>query len=76
MPAAGSERARRYCSPCSSSPAAAGPGKSPEQAKHSIVDFVEGSTGVVGDGWELGEGPGLGKCGLGLGQGGVQYVYA
>lgn len=54
----------------------AGIGKSPEQAKQSVVTFVEESTDVVGDGWEVGEGPGLGKCGLGLGQGGVQYVYA
>lgn len=54
----------------------AGIGKSPEQAKQSIVGFVEGSTDVVGDGWEIGEGPRLGKCGVGLGQGGVQYVYA
>lgn len=28
-----------------------GMGKSPEQAKQSIVTFVEGSTDVVGDGW-------------------------
>ncbi|WP_146244306.1 hypothetical protein [Curtobacterium sp. MCBD17_032] len=54
----------------------AGVGKSPEQARGSVVEFVEGSTDVVGDGWEVGEGPGLGKCGFGLGQGGVQYVYA
>jgi len=54
----------------------AGIGTSPEQAKQSIVTFVEESTDVVGDGWRTGEGPGLGKCGLGLGQGGVQYVYA
>ncbi|WP_137768195.1 hypothetical protein [Curtobacterium sp. SGAir0471] len=53
-----------------------GIGKSPEQAKQSVVTFVEGSTDVVGDGWEIGEGPRLGKCGVGLGQGGVQYVYA
>ncbi|WIB13461.1 hypothetical protein [Curtobacterium sp. MCPF17_052] len=28
-----------------------GMGKSPKQAKQSIVTFVEGSTDVVGDGW-------------------------
>ncbi|PZE67356.1 hypothetical protein DEJ27_12080 [Curtobacterium sp. MCPF17_018] len=54
----------------------AGIGKTPEQAKESIATFVEGSTDVVGDGWEVSDGPGLGKCGRGLGQGGVQYVYA
>lgn len=54
----------------------AGIGKTPEQAKGSIVTFVEGSTDVVGDGWEVSEGPGLGKCGLGVGVGGVQYIYA
>ena len=54
----------------------AGIGKSPEQAKQSIRTFVEGSTDVVGDGWEIGEGPRRGKCGVGLGQGGVRYVYA
>ncbi|MCE0459364.1 hypothetical protein [Curtobacterium flaccumfaciens] len=53
-----------------------GLGKTPERAKQSIVTFVEGSTDVVGDGWEVSDGPGLGKCGRGLGQGGVQYVYA
>lgn len=54
----------------------AGLGKSPEQAKQSIVTFVEGSTDVVGEGWEASDGPGLGKCGLGPGVEGVQYVYA
>ncbi len=29
----------------------AGIGKSPDQAKQSVVTFVEGSTDVVGDGW-------------------------
>jgi hypothetical protein len=53
-----------------------GLGKTPERAKQSIVTFVEGSTDVVGDGWEVSDGPGLGKCGRGLGQGGVQFVYA
>ncbi|MEJ8282413.1 hypothetical protein [Curtobacterium citreum] len=53
-----------------------GLGKSPEQAKQSLVTFDEGSTDVVGDGWEVSDGPRLGKCGRGLGQGGVQYVYA
>ncbi len=53
-----------------------GLGKTPERAKHSIVTFLEGSTDVVGDGWEVSDGPRLGKCGRGLGQGGVQYVYA
>ncbi|QKS88623.1 hypothetical protein [Curtobacterium flaccumfaciens] len=53
-----------------------GLGKNPERAKESIVTFVEGSTGVVGDGWEPNDGPRLGKCGLGLGTGGIQYVYA
>ena len=47
-----------------------------KEAKRSIVTFVEGSTDVVGDGWEVSDGPGLGKCGLSLGQGGVRYVYA
>ncbi|WP_447654284.1 hypothetical protein [Microbacterium sp. M1A1_1b] len=46
------------------------------EAKQSVVTFVEGSTDVVGRGWEANDGPRLGKCGLGLGQGGVQYVYA
>ncbi|GAA1494346.1 hypothetical protein GCM10009627_26920 [Curtobacterium herbarum] len=54
----------------------AGLGKSPEQAKQSIVTFVEGATGVVGHDWEVRDGPRLGKCGLGPGVGGVQYVYA
>jgi len=54
----------------------AGVGKSPDHAKQSVVTFVEGSTDVVGDGWETSDGPGLGKCDLGVGQGGVQYVYA
>ena len=54
----------------------AGLGKDPEQAKHSVVTFVEGSTDVVGDEWEASDGPRLGKCGLGPGVGGVQYVYA
>lgn len=54
----------------------AGIGKTPEQAKESIVTFVDESTDVVGDGWEPNDGPGLGKCGLGVGVGGVQYVYA
>ena len=54
----------------------AGIGKTPEHAKESIVMFVEGSTDVVGDGWEPKDGPRLGKCGLGLGTGGIQYVYA
>ncbi|PZF58153.1 hypothetical protein DEJ23_04420 [Curtobacterium sp. MCSS17_008] len=54
----------------------AGIGKSPEQAKQSIVTFVEGSTDVVGDSWEASDGPRLGKCGLAPGVGGVQYVYA
>jgi len=53
-----------------------GLGKTPERAKQSIVTFVEGSTDVVGDGWEPNDGPRLGKCGLGLGTGGIQYVYA
>ncbi|MCS5506774.1 hypothetical protein [Curtobacterium flaccumfaciens] len=53
-----------------------GLGKTPERAKQSIVTFVEGSTDVVGEGWEPSDGPRLGKCGLGLGTGGVQYVYA
>ncbi|WP_396289285.1 hypothetical protein [Curtobacterium sp. KT1] len=53
-----------------------GLGKTPERAKQSIVTFVEGSTDVVGDGWEPNDGPRLGKCGLGLGTGGVQDVYA
>lgn len=53
-----------------------GLGKTPERAKQSIVTFVEGSTDVVGDGWEPNDGPRLGKCGLGVGVGGVQYVYA
>lgn len=53
-----------------------GLGKSPEQAKESVVTFVDESTVVVGDGWDVRDGPGLGKCGRGLGQGGVQYVYA
>ncbi|MBT1669411.1 hypothetical protein KK092_08465 [Curtobacterium flaccumfaciens pv. flaccumfaciens] len=53
-----------------------GLGKTPERGKQSIVTFVEGSTDVVGDGWEVSDGPRLGKCGRGLGQGGVQYVYA
>lgn len=53
-----------------------GLGKNPERAKQSIVTFVEGSTDVVGDGWEPNDGPRLGKCGLGLGTGGIQYVYA
>lgn len=54
----------------------AGIGKTPEQAKQSVVTFVEDSTDVVGDGWEPSEGPGLGKCGLAPGVGGVRYVYA
>lgn len=54
----------------------AGIGKTPEQAKESIVTFVDESTDIVGDGWEPNDGPGLGKCGLGVGVGGVQYVYA
>ncbi|MBO9041379.1 MULTISPECIES: hypothetical protein [Curtobacterium] len=54
----------------------AGIGKTPEQAKESIVTFVEGSTDVVGDGWEVSEGPGLGKCGLAPGVRGVEYSYA
>ncbi|TQJ29213.1 hypothetical protein FB462_3123 [Curtobacterium citreum] len=54
----------------------AGIGKTPEQAKQSVVTFVEESTDVVGDGWEPSEGPGLGKCGLAPGLGGVRYVYA
>ncbi len=53
-----------------------GSGMNTKEAKQSIVTFVEGSTDVVGDGWEVSDGPGLGKCGRGLGQGGVQYVYA
>ncbi|WP_282818588.1 hypothetical protein [Curtobacterium flaccumfaciens] len=53
-----------------------GLGKSPEQAKESVVTFVDESTDVVGDGWKPNDGPGLGKCGLGPGVGGVQYVYA
>lgn len=51
-------------------------GKTPEQAKESIVTFVDESTDVVGDGWEPNDGPRLGKCGLGVGVGGVQYIYA
>ncbi|KQS14813.1 hypothetical protein ASG04_03040 [Curtobacterium sp. Leaf183] len=47
-----------------------------KEAKQSIVTFVEESTTIVGDGWGVSDGPGLGKCGLGLEQGGVQYVYA
>ncbi|WP_186315318.1 hypothetical protein [Curtobacterium sp. BH-2-1-1] len=54
----------------------AGVGASPEQAKGSVVRFVDESTSILGDGWEPNDGPRLGKCGLGLGQGGVQYVYA
>jgi len=46
-----------------------------KEAKQSVVTFVEGSTRVVGDGWEISDGPGLGKCGRNLGQGGVSYVY-
>ncbi|TDW47697.1 hypothetical protein EDF52_106262 [Curtobacterium sp. PhB42] len=53
-----------------------GSGINTKEAKQSIVTFVEGSTDVVGDGWEVSDGPGLGKCGRGLGQEGVQYVYA
>lgn len=53
-----------------------GLGKSPAQAKESVVTFVDESTDVVGDGWEPNDGPRLGKCGLGPGVGGVQYVYA
>ncbi|MFJ4075375.1 hypothetical protein [Curtobacterium sp. NPDC089991] len=53
-----------------------GSGMNTKEAKQSIVTFVEGSTDVVGDGWEVSDGPGLGKCGRGLGQEGVQYVYA
>jgi hypothetical protein len=53
-----------------------GLGKSSEQAKESVVTFVDESTDVVGDGWEPNDGPRLGKCGLGPGVGGVQYVYA
>ena len=51
-------------------------GMNTKEAKQSIVTFVEGSTDVVGDDWEVQDGPGLGKCGLGPGVGGVQYVYA
>ncbi|MBF4587416.1 hypothetical protein [Curtobacterium sp. VKM Ac-2887] len=47
-----------------------------KEAKQSVVTFVEGSTSVVGDGWEVSDGPGLGKCGRSLGQEGVSYVYA
>jgi hypothetical protein len=53
-----------------------GSGMNAKEAKQSIVTFVDGSTSVVGEGWEVSDGPGLGKCGLGMGQGGVQYVYA
>lgn len=53
-----------------------GSGMNTKEAKQSIVTFVERSTDVVGDGWEVSDGPGLGKCGRGLGQEGVQYVYA
>ncbi len=53
-----------------------GSGMNTEEAKQSIVTFVAGSTSVVGDGWNVRDGPGLGKCDLGPGVGGVQYVYA
>ena len=53
-----------------------GSGMNTKEAKQSVVTFVEGSTSVVGEGWEVSDGPGLGKCGRGLGQGGIQYVYA
>jgi len=46
------------------------------EAKQSIITFVDASTNVLGDGWEPSDGPRLGKCGLGLGVGGVRYVYA
>jgi hypothetical protein len=44
--------------------------------KESIVTFVEGCTDVAGEGREVRDGLGLGKCGLGPGVGSVQYVYA
>lgn len=47
-----------------------------DEAEHSVVTFVEETTSVVGDDWDVSDGPGLGKCSLSLGQGGVQYVYA
>lgn len=53
-----------------------GSGMNTKEAKQSVVTFVEGSTSVVGDGWEVSDGPGLGKCGRSLGQEGVSYVYA
>lgn len=53
-----------------------GSGMNTKEAKQSIVTFVDESTDVVGDGWEPNDGPRLGKCGLGVGVGGVQYVYA
>jgi hypothetical protein len=53
-----------------------GSGMNTKEAKQSIVTFVEGSTDVVGDGWEASEGPGLGMCGLAPGVRGVEYSYA
>ncbi len=53
-----------------------GSGINTKEAKQSIVTFVEGSTDVVGDGWEVSEGPGLGMCGLAPAVRGVEYSYA
>lgn len=46
-----------------------------EEAKTSVVTFVDDSASAVGDSWEVESGPGLGKCDLGLPGDGVSTVY-
>ena len=52
-----------------------GIGTTAEEAKKSVVAFVDSSTTALGDGWEVDSGPGLGKCDRGPGLGGISYVY-
>lgn len=51
-----------------------GPAMNREEAKKSVLDFVNHSAETVGDGWAIDSGPGLGKCTRSLGRGGVAYL--
>ncbi|WP_144763555.1 hypothetical protein [Curtobacterium sp. 9128] len=47
----------------------------PDDAKQSIVDFVDRSTAALGGDWKPRQGPGLSKCTTGAGDDGVSWVY-